>query len=331
MISFKNEVLHRTKKNKLGNYLFFKMKDVLNKLPLPDYEFPQLVNIETSSVCNLKCIHCPPQLNEFKSQRRKHNFIDMDVFNKVMDEIDKFGNRSISLHKDGEPLIHPQIRSILNRVKKFNNHKVYLTTNGHYLTEENIRLILENKIDIINLSLGASNKEFYEKVRGKRFDSLIKNVHSLLSQIELSDWKPRVLVQIINLDDVEDIESEIEKFKNYWKDYNVELAVWDKLNWGVFNNDTKFKFRYPCYSLWESFNINSNNFVTACCMDWKQELLFGDITKESIKEIWNGTRIKELRKQHIEGKENDIPMCAKCNYWFWQPRLMNYQIQMDIK
>lgn len=325
MLINKELLIRSLKKRNLGNFLFFKIKDILGKQPEPDYDFPLLINIETSSVCNLKCIHCPPQLNEFKSERRKHNFIDLSIFNKIMDEIDRHGKRSISLHKDGEPLIHPQISSILNRVKKNKDHKVYITTNGHYLTEENIKLILENRIDIINLSIGAATKEFYEMVRGKRFERVISNIHNFLEAIEESEWKPRVLVQIINLKEINEIDSQIESFKEYWQNYDVELAVWDKLNWGVFDNDSHFKFRYPCYSLWESFNINSNNNVTACCMDWKQELLFGNISEQSIEDIWKGKEIDTLRKIHIEGKEDEVPACKKCNYWFWQPRLMNYQ------
>jgi radical SAM protein with 4Fe4S-binding SPASM domain len=161
-------------------------------------------------------------------------------------------------------------------------------------------------------------------VRGKRFERVISNIHNFLEAIEESEWKPRVLVQIINLKEINEIYSQIEAFKKYWQNYDVELAVWDKLNWGVFDNDSDFKFRYPCYSLWESFNINSNNIVTACCMDWKQELVFGNVSEQSIEDIWKGKEIDTLRKIHIEGKEDEVPACKKCNYWFWQPRLMNY-------
>lgn len=80
---------------------------------------------------------------------------DIALFDRLMDEIDKKGNRQVALHKDGEPLLHPQITYILNRIKKYQNHAVYLTTNAHRLSGEIAHAIIDNRIDIVNFSIGA--------------------------------------------------------------------------------------------------------------------------------------------------------------------------------
>jgi radical SAM protein with 4Fe4S-binding SPASM domain len=324
--TLKNAAITGLKKTSLGNDLFYRAKNFLGRLPTPDMGFPALINIEISSICNLHCIHCPPHMNIFKERIRKHNSMSLSTFNKIMDEIDRFGRRNISLHKDGEPLLHPDIENILHRVKLNQDHVVYLTTNGHKLNKRINEILLENKIDIINISLGAATSEFYEKVRGRDFNKVIANINCLLDDIKKTSYKPRVILQIIDLNEFPEMRDEIKIFKRTWQTRDVEISIWKKLNWGVFKEDSIFSYRYPCYSLWESFNINSNNVITACCMDWKQELVIGNIEDKSIEKIWKDDLLRRLRMMHINGEENKIELCKTCNYWSWQPKLMKYPL-----
>ena len=172
----KNLISKNLRLSNLGRELIFRYKSLTNNLPSPDMNFPQLVSIEIVSACNLSCIHCPPHMPEYKDKVRKFGIMKMNQIESLMDEIDNQGARSIALHKDGEPLLHPQIVEILKRVKLNIDHKVYLTTNAHLLTQKIGKAILENKIDIVNFSIGAANEYFYNKVRGKNFQKVIGNV-----------------------------------------------------------------------------------------------------------------------------------------------------------
>lgn len=320
----KEKIVDFIKLTEFGNRKFYKFKDMIGRNPVPDLSYPQLISIEVSSICNLSCSHCPPHMKKYSDQTRTHKHIDYDLFNRVMDEIDAHGKREIALHKDGETLIHPDIKEILNRVKKNVPHKVYLSTNALSLSQELIDVIIENRIDVINFSIGASGEEFYRKVRGRGFEKVIKNIHNFLSKKEMSRWKPKVIVQIIDLPEYPEMKREIREFKKYWKKFDVEITVWKKLTWAVLEGNTIFRYRYPCYSLWQSFNINSNGIVTACCIDWKQELVIGNVFEQNIENIWRGKNINELRSKHIESGENEIDACRTCNYWKWQPMLLQY-------
>lgn len=252
--------------------------------------------------------------------------MDISLFDRIMDEINLQEQRHIALHKDGEPLLHPEISYILKRVKKNQNHIVYLTTNAHRLTSHIGKEILENQINVINFSIGAYSEKFYNKARGRGFNRVIKNIHSFLEFVNASDWKPDIPVQIINLPEFEEMQEEIRNFKKYWSSYDVGLQIWEKLNWGIFETkQTKIK-RYPCYSLWKYIFVNSDGSASPCCMDWKQDLLIGDANTQTLSEIWQGTQIRELRQKHINGEENSIPICDKCNYWNWLPRIFDYKI-----
>lgn len=324
MSEVKQKIRAALKSTSMGEELLFQFKKRTNRLPNPDMEFPDLISLEIASACNLSCVHCPPHMKEFKNQVRKFGLMDMELFYKLMDEIDSYGKRRIALHKDGEPLLHPKTEEILKRVKKNHDHTIYLTTNAHRLTEEISNSLLENKIDILNFSIGAASEEFYKKVRGKDFEKVMSNIDSFLKLRVGSAWKPKVILQIIDLPEYPEMNEEIENFKNLWSEYNVEIQVWEKLTWGVYDYKENGKRRYPCYSLWESFTVNSDGLVSACCMDWTQELITGDTNINTIKDIWRGDKLKHLRQMHKEGREKELPLCGSCNYWDWQERLDKY-------
>lgn len=325
-MKLKNIVNNSLNSSNAGRELLFLYKKYADKIPTIDMNFPELISLEIASSCNLSCVHCPPHLREYKDEVRKFGIMDMQLFEKCMDEIDENGNRSIALHKDGEPLLHPKIIEILERVKKNNEHTVYITTNAHPLKENISEAILKNKIDVVNFSIGAATEEFYNKVRGKNFNKVIDNIKLFLELREKSEWKPKVLVQIIDLPKFPEMKNEIKAFKKYWSAYNVQIQEWKELTWGVFESEESNIKRYPCYSLWESTFINSDGKSSACCMDWQQKLLTGDANIATIKEIWHGELQNKLRKMHIEKRENELPICPTCNYWSWQARLVDYPL-----
>lgn len=319
----KAKIIAALRKSKLGNYLYHKQMDLRGALPKADMHFPNLICIELASICNLSCVHCPSHNPKYKEQWRKYGIMDIALFEKAMDEIDAYGSRNIALHKDGEPLLHPHIAQILSRVKAKVNHHVYLTTNGHYLTAEIAQHILDSGINILNISLGAIHQEVYSKIRGGDIQKVLSNVEYLLKLKAEQNSPLRVNVQIINLEE-ENLTNEIDAFKKYWANKDVKINVWDELTWGIKELKSKPAYRYPCFSLWDSFNINSDGKVSACCIDWNQQLVMGDFSSDSIATIWQSPSFQQIRNKHIAGKEHELPLCDKCNYWFWQPMLMKY-------
>ncbi|MFQ5771596.1 MAG: SPASM domain-containing protein, partial [bacterium] len=99
------------------------------------------------------------------------------------------------------------------------------------------------------------------------------------------------------------------------------------VNWaGAFSgHDAKMK-RYPCGLLWIYPSINWNGNVSACCVDWMEELIIGDVNKQSIEDVWNGEEIKELRKMHVSGYIPRNHPCYECDGWSFMSRMFNLRI-----
>ena len=324
MNTIKTIIKNEIRKYDVGDKLMWNLKKITGQLSEPDMAFPELVGIEICSSCNLSCVHCPPQT---ESDSPKHGMMDFELFLKIMDEIDSKGERNIALHKDGEPLLYPKIIDVLKRLKQNREHLVYLTTNAYKLNNTIATAILDNRIDIINFSIGAATETFYNKVRGKGLARITENILRFIELSETYSKKPSIQVQIINLPEFPEMPDEINLFTKFWSDYDVKINIWDKLTWGLYDDKSKISYRYPCYSLWNSMEVNSDGTVSACCMDWKHQLIIGNIKTNSLKSIWHSDEIKNYRAKHVADNGVSINACNKCNYWHWQPRLSSYPLE----
>ncbi len=65
-----------------------------------------------------------------------------------------------------------------------------------------------------------------------------------------------------------------------------------------------------CPVPWMHLAFEPNGEVIPCCLTSYHNYFVGDLKKESIEEIWNGSKMKDLRKQMINGEEPKI--CSTC-------------------
>ena len=101
------------------------------------------IYVEITNVCNLNCSFCP------KNSRAKR-FMSTEEFDLITNEISPLTN-TICLHLMGEPLLHPNLKEILEISSK-KNLGVYLTTNGT-LIKQNLELLKLGFIKKISVSL----------------------------------------------------------------------------------------------------------------------------------------------------------------------------------
>lgn len=65
-----------------------------------------------------------------------------------------------------------------------------------------------------------------------------------------------------------------------------------------------------CAVPWMHLNFEPNGKVVPCCLTSTYNYFSGDLTTQSIQEIWNSDNMKQLRKEMINGIEPNI--CSKC-------------------
>ena len=191
----------------------------------------------------------------------------------------------------------------------------------------------------------ASYTGFNEKIFNKLIDNLDYAYTNLNKQItfciqvnnfnENSLFQNNGTVEIlkkaphINLDNnYGDLASTIDKFKSMYPGINVfgDNANIDRVgylkNIDVFSNekylnnvsDNGNKKVVGCIEkrAEEFLHINANGDVFLCCCDYTFETVFGNIYKQSIKDIWNSIE----RKNMVEKSFSDF--CTKCANAVWK-------------
>src|SRR5574341_1351276 len=94
--------------------------------------FPIAINIETTNHCNEECWFCPRA-----DATRGFGFASLEMVRNIVDEGVPHGPITYFLHKDGEPLMHPQILEIIRYIKGAHpENKIHLTTRSEEHTSE---------------------------------------------------------------------------------------------------------------------------------------------------------------------------------------------------
>ena len=115
-------------------------------------QFPGVLHIDVTNHCNRKCDFC------FFKDRYSENifplgYMDFDVFKAIIDEAKKYfpGQPEIHLHKDGEPLLHPQIGEMV-KYAKANGCFTHFATNGFKLFSLR-ETIVNSGLDLLTVSM----------------------------------------------------------------------------------------------------------------------------------------------------------------------------------
>lgn len=284
---------------------------------LIDLDFPYHLFIETTSACNLKCKMCARNWGAVKI-----GTMNLELFKKIIDEAAMHGPRTFSLHMSGEPLISPDILTMISYIKEKNKkNAILLTTNGVLLSEKvSKHLILEN-VDKIFVSMHSSNNEDYTQITGvNKLNSVEENVKNL---IELKKYKnkTRPLIYLRMIVDKKEKEK-IKNFQNKWRLFPVRVEIREPHNFGGKINlkeIKKDKKRYPCYHLWFSPGINFDGDFSICCCDLFKEGVAGNLSNETVSKIWKGENILKYRNYHLKGEYDKIPLCKNCDVWKTYP------------
>lgn len=283
------------------------------------WDFPIYLHLEPTNLCNLRCSFCPNSLNkEIKKQ-----YLELKLYRKIIDECAKYKKLLLLLlHKDGEPLLHPNLPEMIRYAKDKRSAKVvHLATNGILLNEDKSREIINSGLDDILISVDAVRKSTFLKLKGvDKLEEVESNVKNFIRiRNKLKSRKPYVRVKMI---DMQETHSEISLFRRKWKGIVDKVEITRFCNWPQFeiagNNADNSKGRYPCTILWYSPAINCDGKVSICCLDGDRKRIVGDVSEESLFDIWHGEKLQAIRDAHCNGNYN---ICGNCSAWSLEPNL----------
>lgn len=294
-----------------------------DSLPTP---YPFAIAIEITNDCNSNCFMCP----RADMKRAKGN-MSLEFFKKIIDELveNKVKLRKLFPYWMGEPLLNENFDKMINYAREKDiAEMIVLASNAISLDEDKAKRLIECKLDELFISLDAYTEETYRKIKGEvcTLKKVEENIKTMLrAKKEMNSSLPYVrlkfLKSAVNAKDAE-------LFKQKWEPLVDEVYVEEDFNaWNGTNKRVNNNFdenivnknmpgnRWPCDRLWYQVSISQDGLVTPCIADWSGLGFIGDLKKKSLFEIWNSPEIIEMRKKQIEGRYDELPMCAKCNRW----------------
>jgi radical SAM protein with 4Fe4S-binding SPASM domain len=309
-----------------------KRNSLAAQLPLAH---PWSMFIELTNRCNFKCTFCPESIEDYADRVGGISAMTFDHFRKICADVVDLGQlKVLRLYMLGEPFLHKDLPDMVayakeNRVAE----RIEVTSNGTALTPKTCERVIKSGLDYLRISIYAMNPERHRTITQSQIspDQIKNNVRTLYEMRQKQGSPtPFLYVKMINPFD----QTEEESFINSYKDICDEVIIEQPMNWDdpdefdflnkTYEKNEKFeKFDrdsllrdhkqvcpFPFYSL----VVHSSGDVSVCCVDWEKKTVCGNIFKESLREIWNGERLREFRRMHIERRKHENDACRNCTF-----------------
>ena len=264
---------------------------------------PEIVQIESTNICNAKCVFCPRD-----EMARRQGIMTFDLFRKIVDECAELGITHVRVHNYGEPFIDRKLVEKVRYAKQKGIQEVGMISNGSLITEDVARGMIDAGLDAINISVDASGKEVFESTRlGLKYDKVIANIERLVRlRAESGKRRPKLILSFVRQNNSADEQAFIE----HWRAIADKIHITDLHNWaGTLNRESDVN--YPCYRPWLTFTVLWDGRVSLCCADFDGRTILGDLNTSTIREIWNAEPYVEARRSHLESGGPSI--CQSCD------------------
>lgn len=307
---------HRTqlwREHQTAGWVAYGLRQVVIEALLPD-----VMQAETTSVCNLRCVFCP-----YDKMTRTKQHMDPASFEAFLTEqADHI--RSIGLHHFGEPFLNHQLPAYIDACTRLGIDTT-VSTNATRISPAQAEAVIDAGLSRLIVSLDAVTTADYERLRvGGHFDQVLTNIDTFLDAKQRIGGHTYVQLQFIATPENHRTWSTFEQTWRGRPGVNQVVLRDERTHAGQRVRHDRYRARdsdrLPCRYLWESVVILVDGRVVPCCKDFDGKEVLGNVfTGDRLADIWNGPRMAELRQAHIDGDYGRLPLCATCDEWPGHP------------
>lgn len=238
------------------------------------------VEINTTELCNRKCVFCPRFDKDVYPNRNLN--MDLDTAYKVSTNLAKSNyTGKISFSGFSENFINKKFVEIVEIFRiNLPDSLIECNTNGDFLTSEYAK----------NLYRAGLNK-------------LYINLYDGIDQIEKFD------------EIMKDIDESLYMYRAHYSEEDYGLNINNRggsINWLGFDESTVEELKgKPCHYPFYKMFVDWNGDVLFCSNDWQKEIIVGNLKNSLLEEVWLGQEIREIREKLIKGDRSNSP-CNKC-------------------
>ena len=246
----------------------------------------------------------------------------MDLYRRIIDDAASIPQISaIAFSALGEPSLD---RFLVERVAyarkarpDWTPFEVY--TNGTGMTPAKFDALREAGVDSVTFSINAVNPDQHEKIMGLKgkFGQVVSNAKYAT---ENHQGKVDVLVKAVRDDDTFTMEDQVRFYLTWGMRLRPDLmpgfgqVVW-MCNWAgeiPLVEGREINADSTCDRALQQISVLWDGKVTMCCFDPLNTFPLGDLSKQTIREVYNTEKYVTFREDHFNSRASKYELCAKC-------------------
>jgi MoaA/NifB/PqqE/SkfB family radical SAM enzyme len=277
---------------------------------------PSVLVLEPTNRCNMVCDMCPQALQETVGD------MDVAMATRIVVEAGQ-SCKYILCYFLGETTVRKDFAEFIRSIRRETTAVIEVSTNVIRCQDKAVAdAFLSSGVDIIVCCVEGMTAESHRHLRRTGdFDAIVEAVKYLGKEsLQLSRPVRVVAKCILNKAN----QHEADRFMEFWSAQPgilptvTWLNTWagtmpSVLDYAIALCPNAYQERKPCAELWNKLVIRWNGKVVACCHDWRNGIVLGDVTVNSLQEIWSGRVAEQLRREHVAGNFGGI--CAPCMEW----------------
>jgi len=253
------------------------------------------LKIQTQMICNARCSFCP-----LETLKRKRGQMDSKFIFRIIDEAMELGYEIICYWL-GEPLLESRLFQFFDYIQQ-KGGKQELFTNASMITPKMAEKLGSYEYNRFTISFHGGDKESYEKVMGLNFEKTVSNIKYLLVLNKIPNY-------LISMKICEENKESVADFKKLWKGYKISIGnIVDFV--GKFGSGKGGIKNCPVLKM-PSISWDGKMFL--CCLDVEGEIVLGDLRKQSLKEVLNGSILQKYLDLSRKRRLSEIWPCSRCN------------------
>ncbi|VVB98891.1 Iron-sulfur cluster-binding domain protein [uncultured archaeon] len=269
--------------------------------------------------CPCRCVHCPVGLTPPAERGAKFGsrHMSLPTFKLIVGQLSELPDFTLRLHGVGEPLRWKHLRESLGTVKTAPMRSVIFTSG---IGPQDLLADVVRSFDIVEVSVNSFNREHYLATKGvDAFDQVLSNMEFMRKVIRQEKLSTKIIASKVG--DGTDAE-----FVQYWN----ESGIVDDAFARVYHSFTGLIGErggnpngrlQPCIVPWKRLNVDYDGKVVVCFDELfkesvpSEDIIMGDVRKQTLKEIFNGERFESVRAAHMamsRGQPFDRAVAGPC-------------------
>jgi len=281
---------------------------------------PFVYRVDPSTACNLRCPGCEAHSQPTDELR----LLSLKTFERILSEIKRFGVR-LSLYDTGEPLVNANLFEMVARGTDV-GMATMVNTNLTLFRDHHLEPLRHSGLSVLSASVDGHTQSDYAQYRKRgHIEDVLKALRSIVDMKKNTDKAPLLEIQVI---DFKHLRSKKKNILRFFKELGADRVVWKRETWGFNEEEREVKAGRRCFWLYTGAMIRPDGKLYPCCGRGFDRLPYGDLKRQTIKEIWNNPFYQFSRSLFVKGPDlpyahdmKNVP-CLSCDL-FEKKRVMS--------